>query len=131
MDALWALLKRQYDRVSLMRPTSADKVSQPGNPQISLHLSLSKPSFEWIENGTCNGAQHNTASRVCITLYILSCRLMLCQTSDQLLKPAVPYRSLLQPTHKPTIKPKFLHEHILVGQLDTANNQEATSELTQ
>lgn len=25
MDALWALLKRQYDRVSLMRPTSADK----------------------------------------------------------------------------------------------------------
>uniref|UniRef100_A0A8C4GMT7 ANTXR cell adhesion molecule 2a n=1 Tax=Dicentrarchus labrax TaxID=13489 RepID=A0A8C4GMT7_DICLA len=28
LDALWALLGRQYDRVSLMRPTSADKVSQ-------------------------------------------------------------------------------------------------------
>uniref|UniRef100_A0A667YUE6 ANTXR cell adhesion molecule 2a n=1 Tax=Myripristis murdjan TaxID=586833 RepID=A0A667YUE6_9TELE len=27
LDALWALLRRQYDRVSLMRPTSADKVS--------------------------------------------------------------------------------------------------------
>uniref|UniRef100_A0A3B4B0S3 Anthrax toxin receptor n=1 Tax=Periophthalmus magnuspinnatus TaxID=409849 RepID=A0A3B4B0S3_9GOBI len=26
MDALWALLRRQYDRVSLMRPTSADQV---------------------------------------------------------------------------------------------------------
>uniref|UniRef100_A0A8D3AWD1 Anthrax toxin receptor n=1 Tax=Scophthalmus maximus TaxID=52904 RepID=A0A8D3AWD1_SCOMX len=26
LDALWALLGRQYDRVSLMRPTSADKV---------------------------------------------------------------------------------------------------------
>ncbi|KAJ0019852.1 hypothetical protein NQD34_007421 [Periophthalmus magnuspinnatus] len=25
MDALWALLRRQYDRVSLMRPTSADQ----------------------------------------------------------------------------------------------------------
>ncbi|XP_071371338.1 anthrax toxin receptor 2 [Centroberyx affinis] len=25
LDALWALLRRQYDRVSLMRPTSADK----------------------------------------------------------------------------------------------------------
>ncbi|KAM9744300.1 anthrax toxin receptor 2 [Menidia menidia] len=25
LDALWALLQRQYDRVSLMRPTSADK----------------------------------------------------------------------------------------------------------
>ncbi|XP_056142657.1 ANTXR cell adhesion molecule 2a isoform X2 [Lampris incognitus] len=25
VDALWALLRRQYDRVSLMRPTSADK----------------------------------------------------------------------------------------------------------
>ncbi|XP_063051839.1 ANTXR cell adhesion molecule 2a [Engraulis encrasicolus] len=25
LDALWALLKRQYDRVSLMRPTSAEK----------------------------------------------------------------------------------------------------------
>lgn len=25
LDALWALLGRQYDRVSLMRPTSADK----------------------------------------------------------------------------------------------------------
>ncbi|TKS77887.1 Anthrax toxin receptor 2 [Collichthys lucidus] len=28
LDALWALMRRQYDRVSLMRPTSADKVSQ-------------------------------------------------------------------------------------------------------
>uniref|UniRef100_A0A4W6EG97 Anthrax toxin receptor n=1 Tax=Lates calcarifer TaxID=8187 RepID=A0A4W6EG97_LATCA len=27
LDALWALLRRQYDRVSLMRPTSADKVN--------------------------------------------------------------------------------------------------------
>uniref|UniRef100_A0A3Q3MPK9 Anthrax toxin receptor n=1 Tax=Mastacembelus armatus TaxID=205130 RepID=A0A3Q3MPK9_9TELE len=27
LDALWALLRRQYDRVSFMRPTSADKVS--------------------------------------------------------------------------------------------------------
>uniref|UniRef100_A0AAZ3R2I3 VWFA domain-containing protein n=1 Tax=Oncorhynchus tshawytscha TaxID=74940 RepID=A0AAZ3R2I3_ONCTS len=27
LDALWALLRRQYDRVSLMRPNSADKVS--------------------------------------------------------------------------------------------------------
>uniref|UniRef100_A0A673X711 Anthrax toxin receptor n=1 Tax=Salmo trutta TaxID=8032 RepID=A0A673X711_SALTR len=27
LDALWALLRRQYDRVSLMRPTTADKVS--------------------------------------------------------------------------------------------------------
>lgn len=26
LDALWALLRRQYDRVSLMRPTSEDKV---------------------------------------------------------------------------------------------------------
>ncbi|KAI5613099.1 anthrax toxin receptor 2 precursor [Silurus asotus] len=26
LDALWALLRRQYDRVSLMRPTTADKV---------------------------------------------------------------------------------------------------------
>uniref|UniRef100_A0A3B3VBK5 Anthrax toxin receptor n=1 Tax=Poecilia latipinna TaxID=48699 RepID=A0A3B3VBK5_9TELE len=26
LDALWALLRRQYDRVSLMRPTSADQV---------------------------------------------------------------------------------------------------------
>lgn len=26
LDALWALLRRQYDRVSLMRPTAADKV---------------------------------------------------------------------------------------------------------
>uniref|UniRef100_A0A3B4E960 VWFA domain-containing protein n=1 Tax=Pygocentrus nattereri TaxID=42514 RepID=A0A3B4E960_PYGNA len=26
LDALWALLRRQYDRVSLMRPTNADKV---------------------------------------------------------------------------------------------------------
>lgn len=25
-DALWALLRRQYDRVSVMRPASADKV---------------------------------------------------------------------------------------------------------
>ncbi|MED6289856.1 Anthrax toxin receptor 2 [Characodon lateralis] len=25
LDALWALLRRQYDRVSLMRPTSADQ----------------------------------------------------------------------------------------------------------
>lgn len=28
LDALWALLRRQYDRVSLMRPTSADQVEQ-------------------------------------------------------------------------------------------------------
>uniref|UniRef100_A0A669ERM4 Anthrax toxin receptor n=1 Tax=Oreochromis niloticus TaxID=8128 RepID=A0A669ERM4_ORENI len=28
LDALWALLRRQYDRVSLMRPTSEDQVSQ-------------------------------------------------------------------------------------------------------
>uniref|UniRef100_M4A6A6 Anthrax toxin receptor n=1 Tax=Xiphophorus maculatus TaxID=8083 RepID=M4A6A6_XIPMA len=28
LDALWALLRRQYDRVSLMRPTSADQVGQ-------------------------------------------------------------------------------------------------------
>uniref|UniRef100_A0A672PAP9 Anthrax toxin receptor 2-like n=1 Tax=Sinocyclocheilus grahami TaxID=75366 RepID=A0A672PAP9_SINGR len=27
LQALWALLRRQYDRVSLMRPTTADKVS--------------------------------------------------------------------------------------------------------
>lgn len=27
LDAVWALLRRQYDRVSLMRPTSADEVS--------------------------------------------------------------------------------------------------------
>uniref|UniRef100_A0A3P8WD18 Anthrax toxin receptor n=1 Tax=Cynoglossus semilaevis TaxID=244447 RepID=A0A3P8WD18_CYNSE len=27
MDAIWALFRRQYDRVSLMRPTSADEVS--------------------------------------------------------------------------------------------------------
>uniref|UniRef100_A0A8B9K6F3 ANTXR cell adhesion molecule 2a n=1 Tax=Astyanax mexicanus TaxID=7994 RepID=A0A8B9K6F3_ASTMX len=27
LDALWALLRRQYDRVSLMRPTTADKVA--------------------------------------------------------------------------------------------------------
>uniref|UniRef100_A0A4W4DPM0 Anthrax toxin receptor n=1 Tax=Electrophorus electricus TaxID=8005 RepID=A0A4W4DPM0_ELEEL len=27
LDALWALLRRQYDRVSLMRPTAADKVA--------------------------------------------------------------------------------------------------------
>lgn len=26
LDALWALLRRQYDRVSLMRPTTEDKV---------------------------------------------------------------------------------------------------------
>lgn len=25
LDALWALLRRQYDRVSLMRPTKADQ----------------------------------------------------------------------------------------------------------
>uniref|UniRef100_A0A667YB69 Anthrax toxin receptor n=1 Tax=Myripristis murdjan TaxID=586833 RepID=A0A667YB69_9TELE len=28
LDALWALLRRQYDRVSLMRPTSADKLTR-------------------------------------------------------------------------------------------------------
>uniref|UniRef100_A0AAX7TAD9 Anthrax toxin receptor n=1 Tax=Astatotilapia calliptera TaxID=8154 RepID=A0AAX7TAD9_ASTCA len=28
LDALWALMRRQYDRVSLMRPTSEDQVSQ-------------------------------------------------------------------------------------------------------
>lgn len=28
LDAVWALFKRQYDRVSLMRPTTEDKVSQ-------------------------------------------------------------------------------------------------------
>ncbi|KAK0135481.1 Anthrax toxin receptor 2 [Merluccius polli] len=28
LDALWALLRRQYDRVSVMRPTSAEKVGQ-------------------------------------------------------------------------------------------------------
>uniref|UniRef100_A0A8C6KUJ9 ANTXR cell adhesion molecule 2a n=1 Tax=Nothobranchius furzeri TaxID=105023 RepID=A0A8C6KUJ9_NOTFU len=27
LDALWALMRRQYDRVSIMRPTSADRVS--------------------------------------------------------------------------------------------------------
>uniref|UniRef100_A0A3B4WIM2 Anthrax toxin receptor n=1 Tax=Seriola lalandi dorsalis TaxID=1841481 RepID=A0A3B4WIM2_SERLL len=33
LDALWALLGRQYDRVSLMRPTTADKVS--GSPTVN------------------------------------------------------------------------------------------------
>lgn len=33
LDAVWALLKRQYDRVSLMRPTSEDKVSQSTETQ--------------------------------------------------------------------------------------------------
>ncbi|KAI4898400.1 hypothetical protein NFI96_016771, partial [Prochilodus magdalenae] len=28
LDALWALLRRQYDRVSLMRPTNADKIDE-------------------------------------------------------------------------------------------------------
>lgn len=28
LDAVWALFKRQYDRVSLMRPTTEDKVNQ-------------------------------------------------------------------------------------------------------
>ncbi|KAK5617254.1 hypothetical protein CRENBAI_009449 [Crenichthys baileyi] len=32
LDALWALLRRQYDRVSLMRPTSADQVSSETSP---------------------------------------------------------------------------------------------------
>uniref|UniRef100_A0A3B3CUA0 Anthrax toxin receptor n=1 Tax=Oryzias melastigma TaxID=30732 RepID=A0A3B3CUA0_ORYME len=31
LDAVWALLRRQYDRVSVMRPTSADKV-RPKSP---------------------------------------------------------------------------------------------------
>ena len=36
VDALWALLRRQYDRVSVMRPTSAEKVSlKHWNLQIS------------------------------------------------------------------------------------------------
>uniref|UniRef100_A0A8C9XMM4 Anthrax toxin receptor n=1 Tax=Sander lucioperca TaxID=283035 RepID=A0A8C9XMM4_SANLU len=37
LDALWALLGRQYDRVSLMRPTDSDKVSK-GKEPITLSL---------------------------------------------------------------------------------------------
>ena len=31
VDAVWALLRRQYDRVSLMRPTAADQVNPNPN----------------------------------------------------------------------------------------------------
>lgn len=34
LDAMWALLRRQYDRVSLMRPTSEDKVSQQRQREV-------------------------------------------------------------------------------------------------
>uniref|UniRef100_A0A8C1LPR0 ANTXR cell adhesion molecule 2a n=1 Tax=Cyprinus carpio TaxID=7962 RepID=A0A8C1LPR0_CYPCA len=38
LQALWALLRRQYDRVSLMRPTTADKVSHRCNFSEVDHL---------------------------------------------------------------------------------------------
>uniref|UniRef100_A0A8C1WMY0 Anthrax toxin receptor n=2 Tax=Cyprinus carpio TaxID=7962 RepID=A0A8C1WMY0_CYPCA len=34
LEALWALLRRQYDRVSLMRPTTTDKVSRRWFTQV-------------------------------------------------------------------------------------------------
>ncbi|MCJ8746972.1 hypothetical protein PDJAM_G00147930 [Pangasius djambal] len=37
LDALWALLRRQYDRVSLMRPTSADKGRCMNFSRVSHH----------------------------------------------------------------------------------------------
>uniref|UniRef100_A0A672Y4P3 Anthrax toxin receptor n=1 Tax=Sphaeramia orbicularis TaxID=375764 RepID=A0A672Y4P3_9TELE len=40
LDALWALLRRQYDRVSLMRPTSADKVCSVRSALIQTEVVL-------------------------------------------------------------------------------------------
>uniref|UniRef100_A0A8C9XLI6 ANTXR cell adhesion molecule 2a n=1 Tax=Sander lucioperca TaxID=283035 RepID=A0A8C9XLI6_SANLU len=40
LDALWALLGRQYDRVSLMRPTDSDKVSK-GKEPITVYVGYS------------------------------------------------------------------------------------------
>lgn len=37
LDALWALLRRQYDRVSLMRPTSEDKVRCDALSTVRFH----------------------------------------------------------------------------------------------
>ncbi|TSN86071.1 Anthrax toxin receptor 2 [Bagarius yarrelli] len=47
LDALWALLRRQYDRVSLMRPTSADKVkaNHPISRLVQLRLSEASANF--------------------------------------------------------------------------------------
>lgn len=38
LDALWALLRRQYDRVSLMRPQQGDEVGE----QMHLRAFLSR-----------------------------------------------------------------------------------------
>uniref|UniRef100_A0A3Q3A155 Anthrax toxin receptor n=2 Tax=Kryptolebias marmoratus TaxID=37003 RepID=A0A3Q3A155_KRYMA len=45
LDAVWALLRRQYDRVSIMRPTSADRVSQENHfiTTSHIHTMIHKP----------------------------------------------------------------------------------------
>ncbi|KAK3538793.1 hypothetical protein QTP86_015914 [Hemibagrus guttatus] len=56
LDALWALLRRQYDRVSLMRPTGADKClglshRKPG--EVSRHAERAKADvFTYSDNDT-------------------------------------------------------------------------------
>uniref|UniRef100_A0A672GNJ5 Anthrax toxin receptor n=1 Tax=Salarias fasciatus TaxID=181472 RepID=A0A672GNJ5_SALFA len=48
LDALWALFRRQYDRVSLMRPTSEDKVSGWQKNMTDMKRTLTRRAEEGI-----------------------------------------------------------------------------------
>ncbi|KAG1937396.1 anthrax toxin receptor [Pimephales promelas] len=49
LDALWALLRRQYDRVSLMRPTTADKGDRGAREALQSQLSAATSAVKFPE----------------------------------------------------------------------------------
>ncbi|XP_067263815.1 ANTXR cell adhesion molecule 2a isoform X1 [Chanodichthys erythropterus] len=49
LEALWALLRRQYDRVSLMRPTSAEKGDRGAREALQSQLSAATSAVKFPE----------------------------------------------------------------------------------
>lgn len=92
LDALWVLLRKGYDRVSVMRPQPGDKVPAPPNLPCSREQQSPLPAFPvGVKAGTPDSSETSPQSHLSVLFVGFGCcgfKAELCRCRDPWKSPA-------------------------------------------